>query len=188
MLYNHLNEFIIVYLDNILIYFKNKKEHEKHVKKVLKRLQEKKFYLKSEKCKFHKQWVEYLKHIVTTEKLEMNSEKIKAVIEFFTSECIKNIQTFQRLAEYYQRFITNFVSITVLLINLLQKDKSFKWTETQEWVFQKIKEKFKEESILIYFDYKKSAIIDTDTSEKAMKAWLQQIDNQKQKQLIACYT
>src|SRR5438876_871032 len=76
VLYDHLNEFVITYLDDILIYFKNKKNHEKHVKKVLKRFQEKKFYLKSEKYEFHKQQVEYLKHIITTKKLEMNSEKI----------------------------------------------------------------------------------------------------------------
>src|SRR5437762_979151 len=101
VLYNHLNKFVIAYLDNILIYFKNKEDHEKHVKKVLKKLQEKKFYLKSEKCEFHKQQVEYLEHIIMTEKLEMNSEKIKAVIKFLMSECVKNIQTFQKLAKYY---------------------------------------------------------------------------------------
>src|SRR5436190_487788 len=101
VLYNHLNKFVIAYLDNILIYFKNEENHEKHVKKILRRLQEKNLYLKSEKCEFHKQQVKYLEHIVTTKKLEMNSEKIKAVIKFFTSECIKNIQTFQKLAEYY---------------------------------------------------------------------------------------
>src|SRR5438034_9884234 len=126
VLYDHLDKFVIMYLNNILIYFKNKENHEKHVKKILKRFQEKNLYFKSEKCEFHKQQVEYLEHIITTEKLEMNLEKIKAVIEFSTSECVKNIQTFQKLAEYYQKFITNFISITALLINLLQKNKSFK--------------------------------------------------------------
>src|SRR5947207_15515836 len=101
VLYDHLNKFVIAYLDNILIYSENEENHEKHVKKVLKRFQEKNLYLKSEKYEFHKQQVEYLEHIVTTEKLEMNSEKIKAVIEFLMSECVKNIQTFQELTEYY---------------------------------------------------------------------------------------
>ena len=101
VLYDHLNEFIITYLDDILIYFENEENHEKHVKKILKRLQEKNLYLKTEKCKFHKQWVEYLEHIIMTEELKMNSEKIKTVLEFSTLECIKNIQTFQKLTEYY---------------------------------------------------------------------------------------
>src|SRR5438876_754549 len=83
VLYDYLNKFVITYLDNMLIYFKNKENHKKHVKKILKRLQEKNFYLKSEKCKFHKQQVKYLEHIVMTEKLEMNSEKIKTMIKFF---------------------------------------------------------------------------------------------------------
>src|SRR5204863_5592645 len=94
VLYDHLNEFVITYLNDILIYSENKENHEKHVKKVLKRLQKKKLYLKSEKCEFHKQQVKYLEHIVMTEKLEMNSKKIKMMIEFLTSECVKNIQTF----------------------------------------------------------------------------------------------
>ena len=119
VLYNHLNEFVITYLDDILIYFKNEENHKKHVREILKRLQEKNFYLKSEKCKFHKQQVKYLEHIITTEKLEMNSEKIKAIIKFLTSKCVKDIQAFQKLTEYYQKFITNFVSITALFINLL---------------------------------------------------------------------
>ena len=66
MLYDHLNEFVIAYLNDILIYSENKKNHEKHVKKILKRFQEKSFYFKSEKCKFHKQQVEYLEHIIIT--------------------------------------------------------------------------------------------------------------------------
>ena len=119
VLYDHLNKFVIAYLDDILIYFKNKKNHKKQIKKILKKLQEKNFYFKLKKCEFHKQQVKYLKHIVTTKELEMNSEKIKAVIEFSTLKCVKNIQAFQELAEYYQKFITNFISIIASLINLL---------------------------------------------------------------------
>ena len=126
VLYNHLNEFVIAYLNNILIYFENEKNHEKHVKKILKRFQEKKFYLKSEKYEFHKQWIKYLKYIVTMKKLEMNSEKIKIMIRFFMLKCVKNIQVFQKLTEYYWKFIMNFVNITVLLIDLLRKNRSFK--------------------------------------------------------------
>ena len=119
VLYDHLNEFVIAYLNNILIYFKNEENHKKHIKKILRRLQEKKLYFKLEKCKFHKQQIEYLEYIITIEKLKMNSEKIKAVMKFFTLECVKDIQTFQKLTEYYQKFIINFIEITTSLINLL---------------------------------------------------------------------
>src|SRR5436190_24054429 len=101
VLYDHLNEFIITYLNNILIYFKNKKNHEKHVKKILRKFQEKKLYLKLKKYEFHKQQVEYLEHIITMKELEMNSEKIKVMIKFLMLKCVKNIQTFQKSTEYY---------------------------------------------------------------------------------------
>src|SRR6266487_4510028 len=94
VLYNHLNEFIITYLNNILIYFKNEKDHEEHIREILRRLQEKNLYLKLGKCEFHKQQVKYLEHIIITEELEINSEKIKTMIKFLMSECIKDIQTF----------------------------------------------------------------------------------------------
>ena len=119
VLYNYLNEFIIAYLNNILIYSENEENHKKHIKKILRKFQEKIFYFKSKKCKFHKQWIEYLEHIVMTGKLKMNSEKIKIIIEFLMSECIKNIQGFQKLTEYYWKFITNFVNIIVSFTDLL---------------------------------------------------------------------
>src|SRR5438034_1232296 len=91
VLYDYLNEFVIAYLNNILIYSENEENHEKHVKKVLRRFQEKKLYFKLKKCEFHKQQIKYLEHIVTMKELEMNSEKIRIVIEFLMSECVKNI-------------------------------------------------------------------------------------------------
>ena len=101
VLYDHLNKFVIAYLDDILIYFENKKNYKKHIKKILRKFQEKKLYLKLKKCEFHKQQVKYLEHIITTEELKMNQEKIKAVLEFSMSEYVKNIQVFQESAEYY---------------------------------------------------------------------------------------
>ena len=61
VLYNHLNEFVITYLNDILIFSETEKKHEKHVKKIFRKLQKKNLYLKSEKCEFHKQQVKYLK-------------------------------------------------------------------------------------------------------------------------------
>ena len=74
------------------------------------------------------------------------------------------------MIEYYWKFITNFINIIVLLTDLLKKNKSFKWIKSQKQVFQEIKKKFKKELILIYFNYKKSAIIDVNISEKIMRA------------------
>src|SRR5436190_11997 len=101
VLYDYLNEFVIAYLNNILIFSEIKKKHEKHIKKIFKKFQKKNLYFKSEKCEFHKQQVEYLEYIIIIKKLKINSEKIKTVLKFLTSEYIKNIQTFQKLTKYY---------------------------------------------------------------------------------------
>ena len=68
-----------------MIYFKTLKEHKEHVKKILKQLHEKNLLLKSEKCEFHKQKIEYLEHIITSEELQINSEKIKAILKYSIS-------------------------------------------------------------------------------------------------------
>ena len=101
VLYDYLDKFVITYLNDILIFFETEEKHEKHIKEIFKKFQKKNLYLKSKKCEFHKQQVKYLKHIVTIKKLKMNSKKIKTVMKFSTSEYIKNIQTFQKLAKYY---------------------------------------------------------------------------------------
>ena len=101
IIYEYLNDFIITYLDDIMIYFKTLKEHKKHIKKILKQLQEKNLLLKLKKCEFHKQKVEYLEHIVISEELQMNSEKIKAILKYSTLKNVKEILAFQSLAEYY---------------------------------------------------------------------------------------
>src|SRR5436190_11200395 len=82
VLHNYLNQFVIIYLNDILIYLETLEEHKKQVKKILKRYAEKELLLKSEKCEFHTQKVEYLKHIITPEKIQMNREKIKAILEY----------------------------------------------------------------------------------------------------------
>ena len=91
VLYDHLNDFVVTYLNDVLVFLKTFKEHKKHVKKVLKRLEEKKLFVKSDKYEFYKQEVKYLRHIVTMKEIRMNFDKIKAVLKFPTPICVKNI-------------------------------------------------------------------------------------------------
>ena len=72
----------------------------------------------------------------------MEEEKMKGVLDWPTSKRVKNIQNFLKLANYYQWFINNFASIARLLHNLVKKDQKWNWTEKQEKVFRKLKEKF----------------------------------------------
>src|SRR5205809_7973873 len=71
VLYDHLNDFVVTYLDNVLIFSRTFKKHKKHVKKILRKLEEKKLFMKSDKYEFYKQEVKYLRHIITTKKIRM---------------------------------------------------------------------------------------------------------------------
>ena len=76
-----LNEFVIIYLNDILIYSKNEEQHHEHVKKILKKIQKINFFVKSKKCVRNVTEIEFLKHIIITEKIRMNSKKIKAIMK-----------------------------------------------------------------------------------------------------------
>ncbi len=86
VLWHYLNQFIIVYLNDILVYLKTKKEHVQHVKKILQTLKKVVLRIKSEKSEFHVQSVQFLKFIVTFQSLRMNSKKIKAVTTWLMSK------------------------------------------------------------------------------------------------------
>jgi hypothetical protein len=187
LLYDHLDEFVVAYLDDILIYSQTREEHVKHVNQVLERLAKEDLTVKPEKCEFFTQETEFLGHLITPEGLQMHPDKIKAILEYPRPTNQKEILAFQGLAGYYRRFITGFSKITTPITNLLRKDRPFEWTEAQEQAFQAIKDEFKKEPILVHFDYSKSAIIDADASKQAIGARLQQRDDQGRPRLVACY-
>jgi len=187
VLYDHLDDFVIAYLDDILIFSKTKEEHTQHVQKVLERLTKENLRLKPEKCEFYKQEVEYLGHIVTPEGLQMNPDKIKAILEYPAPTNVREILSFQGLAGYYRRFITGFSEITAPITDLLKGDTPFIWQQEQEQAFRNIKEEFRKEPILVHFDFEKQGIIDADASKRAIGARLQQKDDQGRKRLVACY-
>ena len=125
VLYDCLDDYTVTYLNDVLIFSKTMKEHQKHVTQVLKQLQKENLILKPEKCEFYTQKTEYLEHLITSEELKMHSDKIKAILKYSTSTTSKKILAFQELAEYYRQFITEFSEITASITDLLRKDKQF---------------------------------------------------------------
>ncbi|KAF4228200.1 hypothetical protein CNMCM8980_006938 [Aspergillus fumigatiaffinis] len=105
VLQEYLHSFVIVYLDDILIFSKKEEEHVEHVSRVLEKLQEAKIKLKLKKCEFHVQETEFLGHWISTEGIHMDQNKIKAIVEWPQLENVKHVQQFIGLVNYYQRFI-----------------------------------------------------------------------------------
>ncbi len=155
VLRRYLNQFVIVYLNDILVYFKMKKEHMQHVKKVLQTLKKVDLRIKSRKSEFHVRSVQFLRFIVTSQSLRMNSKKIEVVTTWSTSKLKIEVQFFLRFANFYRRFIERYFRIISSLTNLTKKKISFVWTEKAEEAFKKLKKLFIFQSILIMFESEK---------------------------------
>ncbi len=124
-LMNYLNEFVVAYLNDIIVYNNNKKKHIQHVRKILQRLRETNIQVDVNKCEFHTIETKFLDMIVDRDEIKMNFEKIKAIVEWDTSNHLKEIQTFLRFVNFYRRFIKDFSKIVKSLIKLTRKNQSF---------------------------------------------------------------
>ena len=176
----HLNVFVIAYLDDILIYFKTLIEHEQHVRKVLQCLKQRRLLFKLEKCEFHKFEVEFLEFVIETQKIRMNSIKLKAMQKWSQSTNIKEVQTFLEFVNYNRKFIKNYFKEVIPLINLTIKDKSWNWESQEQQAFEQLRNACLQQSILKMFDSKKSIQIKTNASNLIINACLNQENEDKQ--------
>nr|GEY77383.1 reverse transcriptase domain-containing protein [Tanacetum cinerariifolium] len=144
----YLDKFVIVFLDDILIYSCNKEEHENHLRIILELLRKEKLYVKFSKCDFWISVVQFLGHIIDNQGLHVNPAKIEAVKNWASPTTPTEIRQFLRLAGYYQRFIKDFSKIAKSLTELTQKNKKYIWGEDQKSSFQLFKQKLCEALIL----------------------------------------
>jgi len=133
---------IVVYMDDILIYSNNLKEHKSHVKEVLRRLRENKLYASPSKYSFHQDKIKFLGFIISKDGLQMNDNKVQTVQDWPTPQRIKDIQFFLGFVNFYRCFIQNYSVLTLPLIRLTRKLTSWNWTTECETAFKTIKEAF----------------------------------------------
>ena len=131
VLHKYLGKFIVVFIDDILIYSRSKEEHEEHLKIVLQELREHQLYAKFSKCDFLKDKIQYLGHVVTKEGISVDPEKIKAIEEWPVRKDVTNVRSFMGNTGYYQRFIEGFSRIANPITSLQKKGKKFEWS--QKW-------------------------------------------------------
>ena len=131
----YLDKFVLVYLDDILIYSKNKEEHAEHLRLVLEKLREHRLYAKFSKCEFWLPEVTYLGHVISGKGIAVNPERVQAVLNWTPPETVKQVRSFLGLASYCRRFVENFSKVAKPLTELLKKDKKFEWSRQCEHSF-----------------------------------------------------
>jgi len=159
VLWDFLNDFCQVYLDDILIYSKMRKKHRDHVKLVLSRLREAELQMNIWKCEFNVKETVFLEVIVSELNLRMNFSKVTVIVSWITSTNLKEISSFVRFVNFYRRFIKNFSKLVKSFIQLTRKNTSFVWNEIYVQVFDNLKRQVSLTSVLRHFNLKRQDIL-----------------------------
>jgi hypothetical protein len=123
-----LDKFVVVFIDDILIYSKNEEEHAKHLRIVLTRLREHQLYAKFSKCTFWLEEIQFLGHVLSTQDIAVDPSKVKDILEWKPPTTVHQVRSFLRLAGYYHRFILDFSKIVKPIMGLLKNDTKFNWS------------------------------------------------------------
>ena len=116
-------EKVVAFIDDIIIGTEMEEEHDEVIAEVIRRLEENDLYIKPEKCKWKVREVGFLGVVIGPEGIKMEEEKMKGVLDWLTPKCVKDVQKFLGLVNYYRRFIRGFASIARLLHDMVKKDK-----------------------------------------------------------------
>ncbi|GJT47020.1 putative reverse transcriptase domain-containing protein [Tanacetum coccineum] len=136
----YLDKFVIIFIENILVYSKSKDEHEVHLRLVLELLKKEELYAKFSKCEFWLQEMQFLGHVVNQNGIHVDPSKIEATKNWKAPTTPSKIRSFLGLAGYYWRFIANFSKIAKPLTSLTQKNKKYEWGVEYEEAFQTLKD------------------------------------------------
>ena len=117
----HVNQFFVVFIDFILVYSKDRENHDTHLRVVLETLRKEQLYEKLSKCEFWLNEVSFLGHIVSKEGIRVDPNKIEVVVEWKPPRNVTEVRSFLGLAGYYKRFVKGFSITTTLITRLLQK-------------------------------------------------------------------
>jgi hypothetical protein len=170
----------VVYLDDILIYSRNREKHAQHVKEVLKRLRKHNLYAKLSKCNFGVERVEFLGHILSPEGIQMDTRKLSAIASWPEPRSYRDVQVFLGFANYYRRFIYGFSKIAAPLNEILKGMKNgrktgpFTYTDEAASAFRRLREALTRASVLQHFDPEKPIRFETDASGFAIAGILSQ--------------
>ncbi|KAL8089701.1 hypothetical protein AgCh_039255 [Apium graveolens] len=170
----YLDKFIIVFIDDILIYSKTEEDHAEHLRTALEILRKKKLYAKFSKCEFWLQEVQFLGHIVSNEGIKVDPAKIEAITNWEKPRTPTEVRSFLGLAGYYRRFVQNFSRIATPLTKLTRKNEKFIWNNKCEESFQELKRRLITTPVLSLPDDRGNFVIYSDASHKGLGCVLMQ--------------
>ncbi|GJT69954.1 putative nucleotidyltransferase, ribonuclease H [Tanacetum coccineum] len=170
----YLDKFVIVFIDDILIYSKNKKEHEEHLKAIQELLKKEELYAKFSKCEFWIPKVQFLGHVIDSQGIHVDPTKIESIKDWASPKTPTKIRQLLGLAGYYWRFIEGFSKIAKPMTKLTQKKVVFEWGDKQEVAFQTLKNKLCSAPVLALPQGVENFIVYCDVSHKGLGAVLMQ--------------
>nr|GFC17958.1 putative reverse transcriptase domain-containing protein [Tanacetum cinerariifolium] len=162
----YLDKFVIVFIDDILIYSKDEKEHEEHLKAILELLKKEELYAKFSKYEFWIPKVQFLGHVIDSQGIHVDPAMIESVKDWASPKSPTEIRQFLGLAGYYRRFIEGFSKIAKPMTKLTQKKVKFEWGDKQEAAFQLLKQKLCSALILALPEGSEDFIVYYDASNK----------------------
>ena len=173
-IFTNMDDVVVVYINDLMIFTKteNQAEHDKIVLEVLRRLEENDLFMKPEKCTFHATEVDFLGMIVGHDGIKMDQEKVKATLEWPELKMVKGVRSFLRLANFYRRFIKDYMKVARPLHDLMKKENPFCWEEPQQVVFDTLKLHFTMAPILAFPDIDCVFRLESDASDYATRAVL----------------
>jgi hypothetical protein len=163
-----LDGFVVIYLDDILIFSKNPSDHAAHVREVLSRLRKHRLFAKPEKCEFSVDSTEFLGFVVSPSGVSMAQDKVDTILKWPAPRNVKQVQSFLVFANFYQRFIFNYSDIVVPLTRLTCKDVPWNWDTKSKAAFCSLKESFTQAPVLTHWSLDAQILVETDASDYAL--------------------
>lgn len=135
----YLDKFVVIFIDDILVYSKKDEEHEEHLRIVLQTLRQEQLYARLSKCDFWMKNISYLGHVISGDGISVDPQKVQAVKEMSAPTDAKEVRSFVGMAGYYRRFVKDFSKIAAPLSQLTRKGQPFVWTEECQATFEELK-------------------------------------------------
>ena len=173
----YLDQFVIVFIDDILIYSGSKEDHEEHLRVVLQILREDQLYAKFSKCQFWLDSVAFLGHVISAEGVNVDPQKIEKIVNWKPPTNVTEIRSFLGLAGYYRKFVEGFSKLVAPLTKLTRKEENFVWSEACQQSFDELKRKLTSTPVLTLPSGQEGYTVYCDASRQGLGCVLMQHEN-----------